>query len=87
MPNGSGVFGAVAAGNREGAGVTGMGHVAGRFIGDVVVTGDISLSGADYAEDFDVAGIAGAEPGTVMVLGDGAGCARAGGPTTRASPA
>jgi hypothetical protein len=37
-------------------------------IGDVQVTGDIRLSNADCAEDFDVAGIEEIEPGTVVVI-------------------
>jgi hypothetical protein len=41
--------------------------------GDHIVDGDIQLSGADYAEDFDVLDPAGAEPGTVMVLDDSGG--------------
>jgi hypothetical protein len=48
--------------------------------GSVVVTGDIILTNADCAEDFDVADAAINEPGTVMVLGsDGRleACARA----------
>ncbi len=49
------------------------GGPAGYFLGDVVVTGnvrafDVTLSGADFAEEFDVAATAEAEPGTVMVL-------------------
>jgi len=44
--------------------------IAGHFDGDVEVTGDIRLLGADCAEDFDVADPAAAEPGTVMVLDD-----------------
>jgi hypothetical protein len=48
--------------------------LAGRFEGDVEVTGDIRLVNADCAEEFDVAQLA--EPGTVMVLG-GAGEVRA----------
>lgn len=43
---------------------------AGFFKGDVEVTGDIRLTGADLAEDFDIADPAGAEPGTVMVVDD-----------------
>jgi len=39
--------------------------------GDVQVAGDIRLVNADCAEDFDVAGVGTAEPGTVMVLGEG----------------
>lgn len=53
------------------AGVTGRnkaGGMAGFFDGNVVVTGDITLTDADFAEEFDVIGIAEVEPGTVMVL-------------------
>ncbi len=41
---------------------------AGYFQGDVQVTGDIKLLGADCAEDFDIAGMEEIMPGTVMVL-------------------
>jgi hypothetical protein len=41
--------------------------------GDHIVDGDIQLSGADYAEDFDIVDLDGAEPGTVMVLDDSGG--------------
>ena len=41
--------------------------------GDHIIGGDIQLSGADYAEDFDVLDVGGAEPGTVMVLDDSGG--------------
>jgi hypothetical protein len=41
---------------------------AGYFEGDVVVTGDVRLTGADLAEHFSVGDPGGAEPGTVMVL-------------------
>jgi hypothetical protein len=68
VPNGSGVCGAIGANNTVGAGVTGIGAVAGRFFGDVVVTGDLQLTGADYAEDFDIGHPEPIEPGTVMVL-------------------
>jgi hypothetical protein len=55
----------------SGAGVYGKGgRVAGFFEGDVEVTGDIRLTNADCAEDFDIAEAAVAEPGTVMVLND-----------------
>jgi len=37
-------------------------------VGDVEVTGDIRLSNADCAEDFDVSGAEEIEPGTVMVI-------------------
>jgi hypothetical protein len=49
-------------------GILGIGPVAGRFEGDVEVTGDIRLVGADCAEEFDAIGTVVAEPGTVMVL-------------------
>lgn len=38
------------------------------FEGDVVVTGDIRLTNADCAEDFDIAILEQVEPGTVMVI-------------------
>jgi len=41
--------------------------------GDHIVNGDIQLSGADYAEDFDIVDVGNAEPGTVMVLDDSGG--------------
>jgi hypothetical protein len=54
-----------------GIGILGKGGLlAGRFEGDVEVTGDIRLVNADCAEDFDIADVNCAEPGTVMVLGD-----------------
>ncbi len=68
VSNASGVVGAVAASNSGGAGITGMGPVAGRFFGDVVVTGDVQLTGADLAEEFHVIGDLRAEPGSVVVL-------------------
>ncbi len=43
--------------------------LAGRFEGDVEVTGDIRLLNADCAEDFDVQCADGTDPGTVMVVG------------------
>ena len=55
------------------AGVSGhnaAGGLAGFFEGDVEVTGDIRLTNADCAEDFDVSGVDKVEPGTVMVLGN-----------------
>jgi hypothetical protein len=55
----------------SGIGVVGKGGLlAGFFEGNVEVTGDIRLSNADCAEDFDVIDSLTAEPGTVMVLGD-----------------
>jgi len=41
--------------------------------GHMHVEGDITLRGADYAEDFDIAAATLAEPGTVMVLDDAGG--------------
>ncbi|MDF0668136.1 MAG: hypothetical protein P0119_18995 [Nitrospira sp.] len=56
----------------QGPGIFGKGVPAGRFEGDVEVTGDIRLTNADCAEDFDIDVTDNAEPGTVMVLnGDG----------------
>jgi hypothetical protein len=50
-----------------------QGPLAGRFEGDVEVTGDIKLINADCAEDFDVAENGKLDPGTVVVCdGDGA---------------
>lgn len=45
-------------------------RTAGYFEGNVIVTGDITLSGADCAEDFDIAEGSAAGPGTVMVVAD-----------------
>ncbi|HEX6553921.1 MAG TPA: hypothetical protein VF026_14230 [Ktedonobacteraceae bacterium] len=53
------------------AGVTGRnkeGGMAGFFDGDVVVTGDVKLTGADFAEEFDILEAMDVEPGTVMVF-------------------
>jgi hypothetical protein len=76
--NGFGVFGFSQGGaGVQGHSTTGTGVVgfstnglAGRFIGNVEVTGDIRLVNADCAEDFDVAASAldAIEPGTVMVI-------------------
>lgn len=57
--------------SETGVGVHGKGgRLAGFFEGDVEVTGDIRLTNADCAEDFDVSGANKVEPGTVMVLGN-----------------
>jgi len=49
-----------------------VGPLAGRFEGNVEVTGDISLVNQDCAEDFTIAADAYLDPGTVVVLkGDG----------------
>jgi hypothetical protein len=79
--NGAGVFGVAKGtcvglfgeGLGTGAAILCRGRIAGRFEGDVEVTGDIRLvNAADCAEDFDVSTNAGhaIEPGTVMVLDD-----------------
>jgi len=45
--------------------------LAGKFIGNVEVTGDVRLTnGQDLAEEFELAGATEAEPGMVMVLDD-----------------
>ncbi len=52
-----------------GIGIHGSGSKgAGFFEGNVTVTGDVILTGADCAEEFDTAQAAESEPGTVMVL-------------------
>ena len=56
-----------------GIGIKATAPTAGHFDGDIEVTGDIRLSGADCAEDFDVVDPTAAEPGTVMVLADAGG--------------
>jgi hypothetical protein len=68
--NTGGGFG-VAGRSTDGVGVLGEGgRLAGHFIGDVEVTGDIRLTNADCAEEFDIGGPSLSEPGTVMVLDD-----------------
>jgi hypothetical protein len=60
----------VAAESSTGVGVHAKGgRLAGLFEGDIEVTGDIRLTNADCAEDFDIADAASVEPGTVMVVG------------------
>ena len=75
VPGASGVYGlnnkngfGVAGESREGVGILGRGRVAGRFEGIVEVTEDVRLTGADCAEDFDIAEPDGITPGTVMVI-------------------
>jgi hypothetical protein len=46
---------------------------AGEFRGDVKVTGDILLAGADCAEQFDVVDGGQVEPGSVLVIDEGGG--------------
>lgn len=55
--------------SNRGPGVFGRGNPAGRFEGDVIVTGDLVLEGADYAESLTVADVA-VSPGMVVVLDD-----------------
>ncbi|MEH2001665.1 MAG: hypothetical protein V7L00_23475 [Nostoc sp.] len=74
--NGNGVWGqtegagvGVLGTSKSGIGVYGKGgRLAGFFEGDVEVTGDIRLTNADCAEDFDIVGLVKVEPGTVMVI-------------------
>jgi hypothetical protein len=57
--------------SEQGVGVHAKGgSLAALFEGDVEITGDIRMSNADCAEDFDIACQEGVEPGTVMVLGE-----------------
>jgi hypothetical protein len=65
-PSHSGVAG-INTGGGNGVFGTSNGGWAGYFDGNVLVTGDITLPGADYAELFEAAGDAG--PGTVMAIG------------------
>lgn len=59
----------VAGSSAQGIGIFGQGgRLAGRFEGDVEVTGDIRLVNADCAEDFDISAGEQVEPGTVMVI-------------------
>lgn len=39
------------------AAVAGVGSIAGRFIGDAEVSGDVRLTGGDCAENFEIAGL------------------------------
>lgn len=58
----------------RGAGIFGRGRLAGRFEGNVEVTGtlrakiDVVCNGADCAEEFDISSTDVVEPGSVMVL-------------------
>ena len=67
----SAAHGAVVATNDNPAGIALFakgGRLAGRFEGDVEVTGDVRLVNADCAEDFEIASGDAVEPGTVMVI-------------------
>jgi hypothetical protein len=68
VEKGSGVVGSVESNLTQAAGVTGIGQIAGQFFGDVIVTGDVKLTGNDLAESFEVTEPGAVEPGTVMVL-------------------
>lgn len=76
--SGTGVWGqtegagtGVAGSSKSGIGVHGRGgRLAALFEGDVEVTGDIRLTNADCAEEFDLADGDVSDPGTVMVLTD-----------------
>jgi hypothetical protein len=62
----------VAGHSASGIGVLGQGgRLAGRFEGNVEVTGDISLVNQDCAEDFEISSAREVEPGTVMVIETG----------------
>lgn len=63
QPGGVGVF-------ARGADLAGQFVGNSRFEGNVEITGLLHLTNADCAEDFDIAGGATVDPGTVMVLGD-----------------
>jgi hypothetical protein len=58
----------------NGPAIFGQGNPAGHFVGNVVVTGDLVLTGADVAEQFDVTKQGGGgvdvDPGSVVVLDD-----------------
>ncbi len=81
VEKGSGVVGSVEPGLTRAAGITGIGSLAGKFLGDVEVLGaarfhgdvevyggDVKLMGGDCAENFDVE-TPDVDPGTVMVIG------------------
>ena len=67
---GSGRIGVIGFGSEAGVSGTAEGPnaLAGRFVGDVEVTGDIRLINADCAEEFDILDAHAIEPGTVMVI-------------------
>ncbi len=57
--------------SNTGVGLVAFSHgTAAIFQGDVEVTGDIRLTNADCAEDFDICETEQIEPGTVMVVGE-----------------
>ena len=67
---GSGRIGVYGAGSEVGVSgkAEGPNALAGRFEGDVEVTGDIRLVNADCAEEFDILDAKAIEPGTIMVI-------------------
>jgi hypothetical protein len=66
--NDAGGFGVIAVSD-AGIGLSAKGgRLAARLEGDVEVTGDIRLTNADCAEDFDITCLEQVEPGTVMVI-------------------
>jgi hypothetical protein len=66
--NDAGGFGVIAVSD-AGIGLSAKGgRLAARFEDDVEVTGDIRLTNADCAEDFDITCLEQVEPGTVMVI-------------------
>lgn len=72
--NGHAIFAKVDNPNGEGMAlwaehIGGPNHTVAQFNGSVIVTGDISLSGMDCAEEFVVIDSRAAEPGTLMVIG------------------
>ncbi|MFE9108335.1 hypothetical protein ACFYN9_01675 [Streptomyces collinus] len=50
VPNANGVCGAVALNNTEGAGVCGIGPMAGRFVGNVAVTGTLNVQNVNVLQ-------------------------------------
>jgi hypothetical protein len=84
VEKGAGVTGSVDANLSQAAGVVGIGPTAGRFFGNVEVTGSLTVdrdiqvagdlflagTGKDLAEQFDVEAAAPREPGTLMVIGE-----------------
>lgn len=76
-PGASGVYGdntsggyGIAGRSMDGIGVFGEGRLAGQFVGDVEVSGDIRLMNADCAEEYELGFAETSSPGTVMVLDD-----------------
>jgi len=70
VEKGSGVVGSVESNLSQAAGVVGIGPTAGRFFGNVEVTGDVFLTNKDLAEHFNVDSSVDCEVGMVMVLGE-----------------